>query len=104
MDWLASITEWLKTLVTNIWNSLVEFLGDFWIDISEAVLVALAGTVESIPSPGFLDNVSLGSLISYLPGDILYFVGFLQLPAAFGLISSGVAFRLARKVATLFQW
>lgn len=104
MDWLSSITEWIKTLVTNLWNSLIEFLGDFWIDIAEAILNALAGTVESIPSPGFLDSVSLGSLVSAFPPDVLYFVGFLQLPSAFGLISSGVAFRMARKVATLFQW
>ncbi len=104
MDWLSSITEWLKTLVTNLWNSLVAFLGDFWIDIAEAVLNALAGTIQMIPSPGFLNSYSLGSLFGHLPSDLLYFIAYLDLPEAFSLISMGVAFRLARKVATLFQW
>lgn len=104
MDWLSAITEWFKTLFVNLFNSLVDFLNDFWLDICEAVLSAIAGTVESIPTPGFLESISLGSLISLLPGDILYFVGYLELPRAFGVISAGVAFRLARKLVTLFQW
>ena len=104
MDWLSAITEWLKTLFINIFNSLIDFLNDLWLDIAESVLNALAGTISSIPTPGFLESISLGSLISLLPSDVLYFVGFLELSRAFGLISAGVAFRLARKLVTLFQW
>ncbi len=104
MDWLKGLTEWLLTLITNLWNSFIDFLKDFWIDIAEMVLSAIAGTVETIPKPGFLEGISLGSFLSHLPNEVLYFVGFLQLPEAFSLIASGVAFRLARKVITLFQW
>lgn len=104
MDWLSGLTEWILTLFINLFNSFVAFLSDLWIDICEAVLSAIASTIESIPLPGFLDSISLGSLISLFPSDLLYFVGFLDLPRAFGLISAAVAFRLARKLITLFQW
>lgn len=103
-EWLSSLTNWFITVIKDIWQAFVDFLGDFWVDIADFVLSAIASTFSVIPVPHFLDNYSVGTIFSFLPSDILYFVGQLGLPAAFALISSAVAFRLLRKVMTLFQW
>lgn len=104
MDWLASITTWLVALVKSVWNDFVEFFNEFWIDIAEIVLSAIASTISTIPSPAFLDSFSLSSLFSGLPSSLLYFLSYLQLPEAFALIGMGFTFRMIRKLITLFQW
>lgn len=104
MEWLTAITKWLLELVRYIWTAFTDFLNDFWIGIADAVLMSVAGTINSIPAPAFLDTVSLGGLLSRLPNEFLYFMSFLPFSDGFSLIASGVAFRMARKLITLFQW
>lgn len=104
MDWLTGLTTWLLDLVKTLWSSFTDFLDDFWLGIADAILSALAGTITAIPSPGFLSAISVGSLLNQLPSDITYFMSFLPFSQGFALISAGVAFRIARKLATLFQW
>ena len=104
MDWLASVTTWLISLVKAIWSDFVDFLNEFWIDIAETILDAIAATIAAIPSPAFLDSYSLSALFGDLPSSLLYFVGHLRLPEAFALIGMGFTFRMIRKLITLFQW
>lgn len=102
--WLTKITKWFLDTIKDIWADFFDFLNDFWIDIAEAILNAIASLIEAIQPPEFLLSNSISSILSLLPSDLLYFVGELNLPAAFAVIASGVAFRIARKFMTLFQW
>lgn len=104
MDWIASLTRWLLSLVKMIWNSFVDFLGDFWVGIADSVLSAVADTIASIPVPGFLDTYSLSAIFASFPSDILYFVSFMNLTSAFAVVGMGFTFRMTRKLITLFQW
>lgn len=104
MEWLSSLTDWFVVLFQGLWNDGLEFLNDFWIGIIQQILSLIADVIVSIPVPSFLANYSLGQLISLMPVDVLYFVSYLRLPEAFGVIGVGVSFRLTRKVLTLFQW
>lgn len=102
--WLTKITKWFLDTIKDLWTDLYDFLNDFWIDIAEAVLTAIASLIESIQPPDFLLSYSISSILSSLPSDLLYFIGQLDLPSAFAVIASGVAFRISRKFLTLFQW
>ena len=104
MEWLTAITQWLLDLVKIIWSSFVEFLNDFWIGVADTGLTAIAGTITAIPSPTFLQNYSMGMLFNQMPSELLYFLSFIPLGEGFSLLSVAVAFRLARKLLTLFQW
>lgn len=104
MDWLTGITQWLLEMIVNFWTSFIAFVNDIWVIIAETVLSAISTTIHSIPSPAFLDSYSMGNLLNNFPSDVLYFLSFLQLPAGFSLIAAGVAFRMTRKLITLFQW
>lgn len=104
MEWLTGLTTWLLQLIQSLWDSGVAFLNDIWISIADTVLSAIASVIVSIPVPGFMQTFSLSSLFSSMPSDLLYFLSFLQLGQAFLIISAGLAFRLTRKLLTLFQW
>lgn len=104
MDWLTGFTDWILSLVRQLWTDVIAFLTDLWIGIVQTILVSVADLIAGIPVPGFMETYSLGGILSALPSDVLYFVGFLNLPEAFGLIGMGLAFRMVRKVITLFQW
>lgn len=101
---MSDVIEWFSNFIQVIWQDILNFLNDFWISICQTVLFAIAGTIESIPVPHFLDSYSVGSIMSMLPGELLYFVGLLRLDEGMSLISAGFAFRMGRKVVTLFQW
>lgn len=104
MDAIYALIKWLGDLIKSLWQAFVDFIGDIWIDIADIVLTALASVIASIPSPEFLSSYSIGQIIGMMPSEILYFVGMMQIGEGLTLISAGVAFRLIRKVITLFQW
>lgn len=94
-----AITEWFKTL----WTDTVEFFTDLPLIVLDGVLSAFASLIASIPTPAFLAN-GLDTLLDPLPSSILYFLAQSGFSEAIALVGAGVAFRLSRKVFTLFQW
>lgn len=105
LNWLADITNWLLTLVTEIFKALVDFVHDGFIWALEGVLNAVSALVVSIPTPGFLSSgLNMGGLLSGLPPYALYVVGQIRIGEAMALIGAGVAFYLVRKLFTLGQW
>ena len=57
-----------------------------------------------LPNPTFLAGVSLQTLFGQLGNDALFFVGQFRVGDALALVGAAFAFRMARKVVTLFQW
>lgn len=104
MDAIYALISWLAELIKSVWQAFVDFLSDIWIDVADIVLQAIAGLIVSIPVPSFLSNYSIGQIIGYMPSDVLYFVGLMHMGEGFALISGAVAFRMVRKVITVFQW
>ncbi len=104
MDAIYALISWLAELIKSVWQAFVDFLSDIWIDVADIVLQAIAGLIVSIPVPSFLSNYSMGQIIGYMPYDVLYFVGLMQMGEGFAMISAAVAFRMVRKVITMFQW
>lgn len=104
-NWLGKLSAWLFGLVQSIFWALVDWLHDGALWVFDSVLQAIAGLVASIPAPSFMQSgVSLGSLLSGFPPYTFYLLSHLRLGDAFAIFSAGVAFRLARKFLTLFQW
>lgn len=104
VDITKSVTDWLVELVKSFFNALFEFFQDVLIWCLDAVLSVVATLVEAIPVPDFMGSGGLGSLFGQLDGSVLYFVDRLNVAEGLAMIGAAVAFRLARKAATLFQW
>lgn len=99
----GDITSWLLSLVRMVFRDLWDFVQDSLIELLDLFLKALVLVVGSIPVPSFVQG-GLGSLFGGLDPHILYFVTMFGVPQALGLFGAAFAFRLARKVVTLFQW
>lgn len=105
MDWLLEFTSWLWGLVIEALKAVVNVLVDAALWLLEMFLGGIGGLLTVIPSPSFLsESNAFGSLLSGLPPFALFVIGQLHIAEAFAVIGAGVAFRLARKLATLGQW
>lgn len=100
---LAEFTEWLWTLVVQVFTAAWSFVQDAFIACFGLVVGAFATLVAAIPVPGWLSG-GLGAVFGGLDSGVLYIVSQCGLPAALAVIGGGYAFRLARKFFTLFQW
>lgn len=100
---LEQFTTWLVDLVRKVFDALWTWITDAAIAVAEGVLTALAALLALIPMPAFL-AAGMQAFFNGLGGDILYFLNACGLPSALAIIGSGYAFRLVRKVVTLFQW
>ncbi|MCD9125856.1 hypothetical protein [Luteimonas fraxinea] len=102
--WLSGLTNWIKELVTNLWESFADFMGDFAILVLSNALEMWATIFEFIPVPDFLTNLNICGLLAQAGPTAGWLIGTLQLPAGFALISGAIVFRLLRVFLTLFQW
>ncbi|PTT89365.1 hypothetical protein DBR42_07945 [Pelomonas sp. HMWF004] len=100
---LEQFTEWLARLVKAVINALWQFLVDLAISLVDAILSVLVGLIALIPVPSWLSQ-GLQGFYSALDPGIAYILGVTGMPVALAMIGTGYAFRLGRKVATLFQW
>jgi len=100
---LAEFTAWLVGLVVKVFTALWSLITDAFIGFVELIVTAFVGLLSAIPVPEFLSQ-GLQSTYGLLDPGIGYLLAASGLPAALGVIGAGYAFRLVRKVVTLFQW
>lgn len=100
---LAEFTAWLSSLVVGWFTALWDFVVDAAIGLFDLLLQAVGALLAAIPLPAFLTD-GLGSLWNALPPGMVWLLSQAGVPAAFAMLGTGFAFRLLRKVFTLFQW
>jgi hypothetical protein len=100
---LQEFTAWLLGLVKEAFKALWDFIADAVINLLDLFVGALVSLVSAIPVPGFMAD-GLQAVYGSLDPSIGYLLAATGLPAGLAIIGTGYAFRLARKVATLFQW
>lgn len=100
---LNQFTSWLLDLVHQVFSSLWDFVVDAFINIVDLILGAVVALFALIPVPDSLRS-GLGALWGQLDPGIVYIVSAIGLPQVLAMFGAAYAFRLARKVLTLFQW
>lgn len=100
---LTEFTTWLFDLVKLVFTTLWTFLSDGFIYCVGLIVNGFAALVASIPVPGFIAG-GLQSLWGSMDSGIVYVSSQVGVPEALGIVAAGIAFRLLRKFATLFQW
>jgi len=100
---LKELTDWLLTLAREGFAALFNLVKDAFVWLVDAVVGAVVALVSLVPVPEFM-STGLAGLFGQLDSGILYFVTALGVPQALAIIGTAYVFRLARKVATLFQW
>ncbi len=94
---LEKITEFFA----GIWDSLIAFLLWLPVKIFTLFLDGIASVLETIPSPDFIANNSLGN---YIDPDILWLLSNSGINAALAVIASAYVFKFFRRVLTLGIW
>lgn len=101
---ISAFAAWLLSLFVKVFAAVWDLFTDLLINALDLFLQALAGLIVAIPAPAFLSSYKLQSLFSGFTSDILYFVGVFRITEGIALLGLAFAFRMSRKILTLFQW
>lgn len=100
---LKDFTEWLLKLIAKLFTAVWDFVSDLFVSILSSVLDAFTALIAAIPMPPWLTG-GLGQTFGSMDSGVLYVVSQCGIPAALAIIGAGYAFRILRKIFTLFQW
>lgn len=100
---LHDITQWFGDLFKGAFVAIFLLLQDIAVSVFTAFLDAMGTLLAAIPVPDFMSG-GLSAFWVNLPGGILYILTATGAPQALAIIGAGFAFRLTRKLFTLFQW
>jgi hypothetical protein len=103
-DWFKERWNDLVAWVNSLFADLVQFLTDLPKMAFHGVLDALATVIESIPVPSFVETNGLQDVVSVLPESVQYLLAQSGMAQGLAVLGLGLAFRLSRKLFTLFQW
>lgn len=107
IDWLYSLyttfTDWVYSLFSCTWDAFVSFLTDFAVATFRLFAEAIIDFILAVPLPESL-TTGAASLWSELDPGIVYFLSQSGLVEALAILSSGLVFRILRKVVTLGRW
>ena len=97
--------------MSELWEKIREFASDFidaiiygiksvfaW--FAELIFDLIAGVIESLPPPEFMDQ----SAASHLPSDVLYFLNVTGFHECLAVIAAGIIFYFLRRILTLGIW
>ena len=101
---LSALAKWLNDAFVAVFVALWQITEDLMIDGLDLFLQGVSAVLSALPTPTFLNGVSLQSLFGQLGSDMLFFFGQFRIGDAIALVGAAFAFRIARKVVTLFQW
>ncbi|URL60170.1 hypothetical protein IM816_08870 [Luteibacter flocculans] len=101
---VTKITSWASGAFSSFGSSIVALVKDAVVWFVSAVLGVFAAAVAAIPVPDFVKQYSLGALLSHAGPDVGWFLNMFKVAEGMTVIGAGYAFRLLRKLLTLFQW
>lgn len=101
---ISAFAAWLLKAFIAVFVAIWALLQDVVIELLDLFLIGVSAVLGTLPAPAFLSTVSLQQLFGQLGGDVLFFLGVFNIGQGIALLGAGFAFRLARKVVTLFQW
>lgn len=100
---MSELATWLLGLAKKILAALWDFVLDVLIAVLDLFLTAIGAIIQALPLPDFITG-GLQSMINGVPSEVWFFASHLRLGECFAMFGAAVAFRLARKAATLGQW
>lgn len=88
----------------GVWDDFVEYLDELPIKILKGILDAVAGVLETINPPDFMNNYQLGDVLQPVMPYIGYFLAQAGISQGMTLLTAAVTFRVMRKILTFGKW
>lgn len=104
MGWLTDITNWFRDAIKDVWQAIVDFFNDLILFGLDGILSLAAVAINAIPAPSFLQSYSIGSIVGAAGPTVGWIVVNFRIAESLSIIAAAYAFRLTRKLFTLFQW
>lgn len=101
---IQDITNWLADQIRSVWDAFVAFMHDFGVFLVETVLDLVNVIIHAIPSPEFLQQLSLCAILSNAGPWASWAISTFRIGEALALLAAALVFRLLRVFLTLFQW
>lgn len=101
---MSDFADWLVALIKKLFTTIWDFVTDLLIALLDLLLTAVLALINALPLPDFLKVGGLQTLINLISPDVWYFASKFKLGECLAMFGAAVAFRLARKAVTLFQW
>ena len=100
---MSDLAKWLLQLLKDLLATVIDIAKDVFIAIVKMALDVLAAVLSAIPVPEFA-KTGLSQIIGSIDPAVWYYASHLRLGQCFAVLGAAFAFRMARKLLTLFQW
>ncbi len=104
IGWLTDVTDWLRDQLATLWTALVALMQDMIVFMVEGFLSLISAIVNAIPVPDFLSETTICGLLSQAGPTAAWVMENFHIAEGMTLVTSALAFRMLRKLLTLFQW
>lgn len=104
VGWLTDLSQWFWGVVISIFEAIVPMVHDAFVWGLEQLLSLVVMAVNLVGAPTFLAGYSLNTLFAAAGPTFGWLATTFRIGDCLAIIGAGYAFRLVRKVLTLFQW
>lgn len=101
---LKKLTDWLRELFLSVWEAFVQFLHDMLLYWLEHQLSMVLWMIQNIPSPEFLSQHTLGSLLGSAGPTVAWFIVVFKVGESSVLIGTAMVFYILRRILTIGIW
>lgn len=101
---LEKLTNWLREQLLSVWDAFFRFMQDLFLFWLEHQLAMVLWMINHIPSPQFLSQHSLGSLLGSAGPTVAWAIGIFKVGEAATIISGAMVFYVLRRILTIGIW
>lgn len=102
--WLDDLTAWIWKVLIMVFEALVDLINDSFVRGLEMVLSVVLYVLSKMPLPEFMQNTSIGQILSSGGSTVMWFAEIFQLGPSLVMIGIAMVFFLLRRVLTLGIW
>lgn len=101
---IEAITNWLRDQFIAVWDAFFKFMQDLFLFWLEHQLTLVLWMIDNIPSPDFLTQHTLGSLLGSAGPTVAWAITIFKVGEAAALISGAMVFYVLRRILTIGIW
>ncbi len=103
-DWIDDFKAWLWNLVLKIFDTLWDMVIASVVRTFKMLTELILYVLSKLPLPEFMQNTSLGDMLSKGGNTVMWFAQLFQLGPSMVMIGIAIVFYLLRRVLTIGIW
>lgn len=104
VGWIDDFKAWLIKIIGQMFDALLDVIGDSFVRGFQMITSMILYVLSKMPVPEFMQNTSIGDILSKGGGTVMWFAEIFQLGPSLVMIGIAMVFYLLRRVLTLGIW